>query len=270
MSDSTSPPIVALLRGYVTSFVNRQDFSAMPQYLAENYTLYTGGLEICGRDGPYRDAVARQFNQFPGLVYTLHEIYPTSDAVAVRFTEHGSSNRHAGRCAGWSSIAIYRARGGLLATCAIEQDYFSRRRQLGTGESIAVDSPAIAPWDAPVAAADASAEKTVRGWLADRVFTESREVHIDDSQVTGHVDPIIDPSGVEVLDILSSGPHVAFHAVQKGRLTGDFARTSPMLRGSEVHIHLSGLVTVREGSVIRGNIIRDRFGLYRRLASAPR
>jgi hypothetical protein len=83
------------------------------------------------------------------------------------------------------------------------------------------------------------------------------------------VDPIIDPSGVEVLDILSSGPHVAFHAVQKGRLTGDFSRTSPSLRGSEVYIHLSGLVTVREGSVIRGNIIRDRFGLYRRLASAP-
>jgi hypothetical protein len=43
MGALTSPLIVALLRGYVTSFVNRQDFSAMPQYLAENYTLYTGG-----------------------------------------------------------------------------------------------------------------------------------------------------------------------------------------------------------------------------------
>jgi hypothetical protein len=43
MSALSLPPILALLRGYVTDFVNRQDFSAMPRYLAENYTLYTGG-----------------------------------------------------------------------------------------------------------------------------------------------------------------------------------------------------------------------------------
>jgi hypothetical protein len=267
MSASTTSPIVALLRGYVTDFVNRHDFSATPRYMAENYTLYTSGVEVCGRDGPYRYAVARQFAQFPGLVYTLHEIYPTNEAVAVRFTEHGSSNRHAGRCAGWSSIAIYRARGGLLATCTIEQDYFSRRRQLDTGEPITVDVPAIAPWDAPAAAPDDGAEKAVRGWLADHVFAESRDVLIDDSRTTGHVDPIIDPSTVEVLDIMSSGPHVAFHGIQKGRLIGDFARTFAPLAGSEVYIHLSGLVTVGAGSVSRGHVIRDRFGLYRRLAS---
>jgi SnoaL-like domain len=267
MSISTTPPIVALFRGYVTDFVNRQDFSATPRYLAESYTLYTSGVEVCGRDGPYREAVARQFAQFPGLVYTLHEIYPTSEAVAVRFTEHGSSNRHAGRCAGWSSIAIYRALNGLLATCTIEQDYFSRRRQLDTGEAIIVDAPAIAPWDAKVAAADADAENAVRGWLAEGVFTECRFINIDDSQTTGYVDPIIHPSIVEVLDIMSSGPHVAFHAVQKGRLTGDFARIFAPLAGSEVYIHLGGLVTVAAGSVIHGNVIRDRFGLYRRLAS---
>jgi hypothetical protein len=267
MSTSTTPPIVALLRGYVTDFVNRQDFSATPRYMAENYTLYTSGVEVCGRDGPYRDAVAKQFAQFPGLVYTLHEIYPTNEAVAVRFTEHGSSNRHAGRCAGWSSIAIYRARNGLLVSCTIEQDYFSRRRQLDTGEAITIDAPAIAPWDAPEAAADAAAEKAVRQWLPDRVFAESREVLIDDSGTTGHVDPIIDPSTIEVLDIMSSGPHVAFHAIQRGRLVGDFARAFAGA-GLEVHIHLSGLVTVGDGSVIRGHVIRDRFGLYRRLATA--
>lgn len=268
MSALSASPIVAQLRGYVTDFVNRHDFSATPRYMAGNYTLYTGGVEICGRDGPYRDAVAKQFAQFPGLVYTLHEIYPTNEAVAVRFTEHGASNRHAGRRAGWSSIAIYRTRGRLLATCAIEQDYFSRRRQLDTGEALTVDAPAIAPWDAAAAASDAVAEYAVRSWLAERVFAASRDVLIDDARATGQVDPIIDHSVVEVLDIMSSGPHVAFHAVQKGRLIGDFARVFAALAGSEVHIHLSGLVTVGEGSVIRGHIIRDRFGLYRRLASA--
>jgi hypothetical protein len=270
MSASTTPPIVALLRGYVADFVNRHDFSVTARYMAENYTLYTSGVEVCGRDGPYREAVAKQFAQFPGLVYTLHEIYPTNEVVAVRFTEHGSSNRHAGRCAGWSSIAIYRAQGGRLATCAIEQDYFSRRRQLDTGEAITVDAPAIAPWDAPAAPPDPVAEKAVCGWLAGRVFAESRDVFIDDSRVTGQVDAIIDPSTIEVLDIMSSGSHVAFHAIQRGRLVGDFARTFAPLAGSEVYIHLSGLVTVVAESVSRGHVIRDRFGLHRRLASGPR
>lgn len=58
---------LAILRRYVTGFVNRHDFSEIGSIMWPDYTLHTGGRVISGRDDAYRSAVARQFQQFPGL-----------------------------------------------------------------------------------------------------------------------------------------------------------------------------------------------------------
>jgi hypothetical protein len=266
MTRTTPSPVIALMRRYATDYINRHDFSVIPELMADDYSLSTGGATISGRDGAYRDAVAKQLEQFPGLVFTLHEIYQSGSLVAVRFTEHGASRRHGGRLAAWPSIGIYKTRDGVLAACCIEQDYFSRRRQLESGKSVTVASPATAPWDGLDQSSNPAAEDCVRGWLASGTFVDSDRVQIDDSRATGTVERIVDQASLEVMEIMSAGSHVAFHAVQTGRLAEDFARDLSVERGTPIVIYLSGLVDVRDNVVIDGNIIRDRWGLYRRLA----
>jgi SnoaL-like domain len=266
MTRSTPSPVIALMRRYVTDYINRHDFSVMPEFMADDYSLRTGGTSISGRDGTYRDAVAKQLEQFPGLVFTLHEIYQSGSLVAVRFTEHGASERHGGRLAAWPSIGIYKVRDGVLAGCCIEQDYFSRRRQLESGKPITVDPPATAPWDGSDHPSNPAAEDCVRNWLASSTFVDSDRVQIDDSRATGTVERIVDQASLEVVEIMSAGSHVAFHAVQKGHLADDFAQDLSIQRGTPITMYLSGLVEVRDNVILNGNIIRDRWGLYRRLA----
>lgn len=263
--DRTTASPVALMRRYVNDYVNRHDFSVISQFMADDYTLRTGGATISGRDGFYRDAVAKQLSQFPGLIFTLHEIHHCGNSVAMRFTEHGASTRHAGRAAAWPSIAIYKVRGGMLAECTIEQDYFSRRHQLESGIPVIVDPPAIAPWDTVEQAPNTAAELVVRRWLEQASFTAAGRVQIDDARATGEVAKIIDDPTFEFLDIMSAGNHVAFHAMQRGLLAADFTDGSSTPSGTPVCMHLSGLIEVRDDTVHAGNIIRDRWGLYRRL-----
>ena len=261
----SASPAIAALRRYVTDYVNRHDFSVIREFMTEDYTLHTGGALVSGRDGPYKAAVAQQLEQFPGLIFTAHELVHCGDRIGIRFTEHGASTRHDGRCAAWPSIAIYGLRDGRLARCAIEQDYFSRRRQLDCGVAIPVDRPALAPWDTRQSAPNPVAEQLVSAWLRDCGFLHASGVQVDDSNATGTKARIIDSPDLSVTEMLSGGETVAFHAVQTGVLTDDFGGDVSPVPGQPVSLHLSGLVTVHGDRVVRGNVIRDRWGLYRRL-----
>jgi hypothetical protein len=262
MSDDRSRcGALEVFRRYVYDFVNRHDFSVLPEIMAHDYTLFTAGHEIQGRDDSYRKAVAQQLEQFPGLVYTLHEIHVAPGAVAVHFTEHGASNRHQGLHASWGSIAIYRARDGVLVNCAIEQDFYSRRRQLVSGEPLAVPSPAIAPWDTPESPTNAAAEAAVRDWLAEPGWEVTAGLELNDGLPVLPDDPHLQQSSIEVLDMLSAGDVVAFRAMQRGKRAEGNSATA----GSATpHLHVAGLVKVSKGSVISGHVIQDRLGLYKR------
>ena len=255
-------------RRYVTDYVNRHDFSVIPEFMAEDYTLTSSGVQVAGRDGAYRTAVARQLEQFPGLTFTPHELVHVGDRIAVRFTEHGASRRHGGALAAWSSIAIYTLRDGRLAHCAIEQDYYSRRRQLENGTPTPVDPPAIAPWDTAESAPNESAETVVRLWLNSGRFIETASVELDDSHATGKIQHVIRDGRTEILEIMSGGGKVAFHALQTGLLVGDLAPEFASIAGRSAWIHLSGLVCVNGSQVTGGHVIRDRWGLHRRLGKS--
>lgn len=261
------PAALRVFRRYVTGFVNCHDFSVLPGIMSEDYTLVTSGTAVTGRDGPYRDAVAKQFAQFPGLQFTLHELAVCGDRVCARFTEHGASLRHDGACASWPSIAIYETSGGVLARCSIEQDYYSRRRQLEQRVPVAVDPPAIAPWDEAAQAPDPAAEAIVGNWLRSGAWKRDPAVRIDDSHVTGTVETIIESGEVDILTIASGGGRVGFHAKETGALAGDFADSAGATAGQPVTMHLSGLVHV-EGGTVAGHVIRDRWGLFRKLSRA--
>jgi len=263
-----SQSTLQVFRRYVTDFVNRHDFSVLPAIMTETYQLETGGHVIAGRDGNYRDAVAKQLEQFPGLVFTPHELFHVGDRLAVRFTEHGTSLRHEGRAAAWTNIAIYAVADGRLSRCSIEQDYFARRQQLLSGVASLVDHPHISPWDVPPSKTNAHAEKIVRDWLTSAAFQTGGIVNVDGMSV--EIPRIIQGDDVEVLEILAGGDQVAFHAVHRGQLAGDFPTDQPTHLGASAFIHLSGLVRLRGREICAGHIVRDRWGLYRRLGSMER
>ncbi|MFV3127152.1 nuclear transport factor 2 family protein [Niveispirillum sp. KHB5.9] len=254
---------LTLIRRYVTDFVNRHDFSVITQIMAADYTLDTGGLLIAGRDDAYRSAVARQLQQFPGLVFTPHEVMHAGDHIALRFTEHGASYRHGGQPAAWESIGIYRLRDGRMAGCAIEQDYFSRRRQLEEGQPMPVDHAAIAPWDSTHEPPSPTAEALARDWLASGRWTDQPGVEIDDQRATGRCDRIIAQSSIDITTLVSAGNRVAFHAVQRGELAMDFSDGKV---GIPAWMHCAGIITLQDGTVKAGHVLRDRWGLWRRLA----
>lgn len=258
-----APPL-RVFRRYVTDFVNRHDFTVLPEIMRDDYTLITSGMTISGRDGPYRTAVARQFDQFPGLMFTVHELFVSGNQIGIRFTEHGAE-REEGREAAWPSIAIYEVSDDRLARCTIEQDYFSRRRQLATARPVPVDFAAPAPWDEPERQPDPQAEQVVGAWLASAAFLDTPAVQIDDSHATGMVERIVDGGDIAIDKMVSGDGRVAFHAEQRGPLAADFGAETGAKPGDVVHLHMSGLVHVENGAVTGGNVIRDRWGLYRRL-----
>ncbi len=257
-------------RRYVTDFVNRHDFSVLPDIMDEDYTLATSGELISGRDGAYREAVAKQLSQFPGLQFTIHELAVCRNRVCVRFTEHGASLKHDSATASWPGIAIYETRGGLLVRCSIEQDYYSRRRQLEQRSPVAVDPPAIAPWDEIDQPPDPSAEAVVRDWLRGNDWKHDTAIRVDDSHATGRIDSIIEAGGVEVLTLASGGGRVGFHARETGELGSEFAATLGVAPGERVSMSFSAFVRVSDSKVVDGHVIRDRWGVFRRYSRAQR
>lgn len=262
------PEALKLFRRYVDDFVNRRDFSVLPEIMAADYTLYTSGLTISGRDTDYQAAVAKQLAQFPDLVFSIHELFVCGDQIGVRFSEHGASTKHAGSRAAWTNIAIYEVQQGRLARCTIEQDFYSRQRQLSSGHPIAIDPPALAPWDKSRCEHDPTAEAVVRDWLASGEWLDDPNIQIDDARSTGVTDRIIAGGTTNIDKIIAAQGTVAFHGEHQGPIADDVVRLTNTSTTPIETIYLSGLVTVKGSRVASGNIIRSRLGLYRKLNGA--
>lgn len=243
-------PLVALMRRYVVDYTNRHDTSVCAEIMEPGYTLRMGPHVVAGRDDAYVPAARKQFEQFPGLGLTVHEIATNGERLAMRFSEHGASVRHGGARAAWTGIGLYRWNGTRLVENWVEQDYLSRRRQLAGGPPDPVEAPAVAPWDTAAEPADPAAEQAVRGWIAAGL---PGPVRWDDGDPT----PVLDARSTEVDELFSAGGAVGFRLSQHGRRPDD---------GQPATLHLVGLVHVRDGQVTGGQIVRDRLGLSRAAA----
>ena len=258
---------VALMRRYCYDYTNRQDFAACDSIMVPGYTLHMGTHDLTGRDEVYKPATQKQFSQFPGLVLTINEIMTNGDRLCLVFSEHGASVRHELRQAAWGGIGLYKWDGDRLLENYVEQDYYSRRLQLASGQSVPVENPAIAPWDTEPEPANETAEAMVRDALSTGTLLKSSGIRFDDGGAAGAIQRILAPTLVHINDMFSAGDRVAFHIAQSGYLMADFASGHPGLVGTEVLLHMAGVVTVRNGEVTAGRIIRDRLGLKRRLNS---
>ena len=249
---------LALLRRWVNDYFNRHDASACAGFVAEDYALAIGDTVLTGRDEAWLPAVDVQMQRFPGLTMTVHETAWGGSGgegwAAAWFSEHGRSE---GRTACWSGVALYRSRGERLTGCVAQEDYWTRARQLKSGMADPVDPPAAAPWDVAGAPRDERAEAVVRRWL-DGAWPKEPAIRADDEHLTGTA-LRFEVAETAVGTLLSSGPHVAFHAVQTGRYLGGLSGVEGA--GREARLHVNGLVRVADGAVVSGRVIRDRAGL---------
>ncbi|MFN0000149.1 MAG: nuclear transport factor 2 family protein [Burkholderiaceae bacterium] len=257
------PPIIGLMRRWVVDFFNCHDASVCRDILAPDYVLRIGDHTISGRDAQYIPAVQQQLDQFPGLGMTVHRVLVGQDQIALQFTEHGASGGAGGRVACWSGVALYRSHGLRLVGCVAQEDYMARQRQLKSGMADPIDRPAAAPWDEIAHAPDPQAEAVVRRWLHQSWPPSAKQMVCDDERVADMPPLAFEVTDAEVTDIFSSGAGVAFHVRQTGRYLGGLPGV--VASGRAAVLYGAGIVTVVDGEVRPGRVIRDRAGLRRAL-----
>lgn len=251
------------MRRWVVDFFNRHDAPACASFMAPDYTLRVGDLTLRGRDEAYVPAVQGQLDQFPGLAMTVHRVVVGQDCIALQFSEHGASGGPGGRVASWAGVAIYRCKDGLLSGCVAQEDYLARHRQLKSGVPDPVDPPALAPWDSLAQGADPQAEAVARAWLTRSWPCDVPGVVCDDEHVAGVAPLAFDVTTTHVTDMFSSGSEVCFHAVQTGHHLSGLAGVAP--GAGPAKLYCAGILTVRDGTVRSGRVVRDRAGLRRAL-----
>jgi SnoaL-like polyketide cyclase len=260
-----SDPLVSVVRRWAVDWLNRADPSVCSEIMTPDYGILIGGFHLDGRDA-YVAGTVNQLNRFPGLGMTVHELISSGDRLALRFTEHGAAQKLDWREAAWGGVALFRWDGRRLTECFAEEDYYSRRRQLASGQTDPIEPPATAPWNATAQDPDPAAEEVVHGWLA---RGDLSSVELDDGWLGHDVALQLEDVTVELNELFSAGAKVAFHGVCRGRYVGGLDAVDAAT-GQPVSLHVAGVVTVAEGEVATGRVIRDRLGLQRSLSEAVR
>lgn len=261
----TMHPLVGLLRRFAIDFFNGHDAAVCREIMAPDYRLRVGDSVMLGRDEQYLPAVQSQLDQFPGMGMTVHGLITDGEQIALHFSEHGASGGAGGRVAAWPGVALYRGNGTQLVSCAAEEDYAARRRQLRTGVVDPISAPTPAPWDTVVQPRNEAAELTVRAWLTDGVCAAPGDGLLRDDEHLGLAPPLVFEAATTVVnELFSAGADVAFHVKQTGRYVSGFADLGP---SSPLTLISAGMVTVADGRVVSGRVVRDRAGLHRAVAA---
>lgn len=252
-----------LMRRFVIDWLGRTDPTVCAEIMAPDYTLHIGGHVLAGRADYQATVRAQLFERFPGVLGTVHDLITSGDRVALRFTLHGPSVD--GGLAAWRGLGLFWIADGVLARNVTEEDYFGRRRQLASGVCDPVDPPMAAPWAQESLEPDSSAEDAVRKWLgAGQLGADSDQVVLDDARPGHDLPALLSVESTEIHDLFSAGRQVAFNAVQRGTYLGGLDGTDDR-SGAPAELGLTGLVQVDDSGAISGHVIRDRFGLRRRL-----
>lgn len=261
----TISPSAKLLRGFAVDFLTCHNVAAVETIMEPDYTLNIGGHTFSGRDDSYLPATSGQLKQFPGLCVTVHDTVVGPDAVAMRFTEHGASNRHGGRLSTWGGVTLFRIRNGRLHQGWAEEDYYARKRQLADNSCDQINAPHPAPWDAPCAAPDPAVETAATRWLTDPTnWTNTTVVDEISAKGPSFADLVaIDATTVDQL--FSASQRGAFHLTCTGTYRGGYPDIDPARVGQPVTLRLAGLFDVTDGTVSRVQVTADRLGLNRSL-----
>jgi predicted ester cyclase len=258
-------PSARLLRGFAVDFLTCHNVAVVETIMEPDYRLSIGGHLFANRDDSYLPATGAQLEQFPGLCVTVHDTVIGPEAVAMRFTEHGASNRHNGRLSTWGGVTLFRIKNGRLHQGWAEEDYFARKRQLACGVCDAVKAPHPAPWDAPCVAPDMEVEALASAWLTnpDSWADTSR---IDEISAEGpRFAELVAIETVTINQLFSAGHRGGFHLSCTGPYTGYIEDIDPARAGQNVTLHLAGIFDVAGDQVSHIQVTADRLGLHRSL-----
>ena len=258
--------MAALARRWVVDYFNCHNSGVCSSFVQPSYTLHIGDYVFAGRDEQWLPAVQKQFDQFPGLGMTVHRVLATADRAAVYFTQHGASGGAGGPITCWSGVAIYRGDGEWLSGCVAQEDYMTRQRQIKSGRPDTIAAPAAAPWDVQAVPADRQAEEAVRAWLGRSWPCSQPDVLCDDEHITGAAPLAFEVLEGEISELFSVGSEVVFHVRQSGRYRCGFAGVAE--GPHDAILHCNGMVSVRDGQVVAGRVVRDRAGLRASLPKA--
>lgn len=262
------PPQAALLRDFSVSFLTAHNGEVGKRIFADDYALSISGISLSGRDTHYLPATLDQLEQFPGLCVTAHDVVFGTDAMALRFTEHGVAARE-GRVSSWGGITVFRIANGCLQQGWAEEDYFARKLQLRSGTVNPILPPHPAPWDLPVEQADPATDEAVRRWLASPAGVLSADDEI--SAGGPGLSSLVAPTSLALSFLFTAGRRAAFHAVIEGTYAGGFPDIPAEAMGTRVALPVSGILDVQDGAVCHSQVCGDRLGLHRRvMGSLPR
>jgi hypothetical protein len=256
-------PLAALLRRYAFAYTAAHEFSVCREIMVESYVLRMGDIEIRGRDDRYIPATQKQYRQYPGLGFSVHELVLGEDRAAFHFTEHGRSTLHGG-LASWQGISLYRWDGERLLECRVEQDYHGRRTQQRHSQPHPVRPPALDPWTVQPAGGDAESETVARRWLNSVGLLNAPVGSLDDERDAPPRRVLFSAPRTEILDLFTAGGRVAFHLVTRGSYAGGLDGCDHH-RGRPASLYASGLLTVTAGAVTDVHAITDRLAFERRL-----
>ena len=249
-------------------WLNKANADVCRQIMSAEYRVEIGGIVLSGL-AEYVPATLQQLRQFPGLEIVVHEVISNGAQMALRFTEHGGSTQ--GNYAGWQGIALFWSDGSVLVRNVTEEDYTSRRRQLGSGAPDLLDDALFEPWLTKPQAPNPEAEKRVRDWL-EAGGLSVRDASESDAMLTwdeGAADsaPILNVKSTIVLDLFSAGDTVAFRVVESGGYHDGLDLPDQQL-GKSGSLSSVGILRADGTSGITGHIVRDRAGLRRALSRA--
>lgn len=264
-------PFVALMRRYCIDYTSVHDLSVCDEIMADDYAVTISGRTLEMTD--YRGAVAAAFRRYPTLVLTVHELLLSGDRLAMRFSEHGAAADDPDHVAVWPGISLYRWDGERLRTCRVEQDFVARDEQSASGITAPLEPAHPDPWATTRdVAGDPVAEAAVRGWLdaltRDPAATlAAPEVRVLESTAPA---PILADQQLTVDDLFSAGSRVAAAITLSGTYAGGLPGVDDALVGTRGELPVTLLADVHDGAVTGVRLVRDRWGLVRRLRAAAR
>jgi predicted ester cyclase len=266
--DGGLEPLAALLRRYSFAYTAAHDFSVCSEIMVDDYVLFMGDIEVRDREGQYIPATAKLYRQFPGLGFTVHRFVLSETRAALHFSEHGHSTLFDNDSA-WGGISLYEWDGSRLTECRVEQDYYSRRIQQKSGHADLIEAPAHDPWLTAPVPADAGTESAVREWLTGGGLLAAPVGCVDDEHCAAPKRMAFTEASTEVLDIFSAGPQAPFHALISGNYAGGLDGLDEHI-GRPANLYVTGIATVRDGSVAEVRAITDRLAAERRMSAAAK
>ncbi|TDV56232.1 ester cyclase [Actinophytocola oryzae] len=256
-------PIAVALRRYAFGFVNSHDFTVCRELMTVDYGLHMGDTVLTGRDDAYIPAVRHQMEQFPDLGFEIHELITDGEYAALHFSEHGTHTDR-GRAA-WPGVSIYRFDGERLAECWVEQDHYSRRRQLAEGAPAPMPRPALAPFSGHEGKADDASVAATRSWLGEVTQWPPPNLRPDPGPY-GDVAVRLTAPRVTANVVVGEGGRAAFHATVTGAYAGGLPEYPDP--GLAVRMDVGGFVSVVADAVGDGWVVTNRVAVQRQLRRA--